>query len=238
MSRSLIALVLFACATAASAGTFTTYPAIEYANAGGTSLQLDLRVPDGAGPHPVIVYLHSGAWITGDRTGGPALRQATRGYAVASIDYRLAPTWTWPSQIEDCKADLLKLEEQKLPCIPLDGNASFMPPSLLMGCPIQSCRAETMAASPMSYITPDDPPFLIEHGLRDCLVSYKQSVDLDAALRAGGVPSTLLLLANGDHGGKAFDELQYVQAIDDFLDANLRGPVMPPTPPKRRAARH
>ncbi|MBV8520091.1 MAG: alpha/beta hydrolase [Acidobacteria bacterium] len=205
MSRSLLALVLLACATAASAGTFTTYESLEYANVGGTSLQLDLRVPDGAGPHPVILYLHSGAWITGDRTGGPALRQATRGYAVASIDYRLAPAWTWPSQIEDCKAavrwlranaarfhldpnrigvfgtsagghlaavlgtsggvdtleglslgnpqfssrvkavvdlygptDLLKLEEQKLPCIPLDGNASFMPPSLLMGCAIQS----------------------------------------------------------------------------------------------------
>jgi len=92
-------------------------------------------------------------------------------------------------------------------------------------------------ASPMTYITPDDPPFLIEHGLLDCLVSYKQSVDLDTALRAGGVASQLILIPNGDHGGKAFDETRYVQAIDDFLDANLRGPVAAP-PAKRRAARH
>ncbi|MBV9474818.1 MAG: hypothetical protein JO315_02010 [Acidobacteria bacterium] len=49
--------------------------------------------------------------------------------------------------------------------------------------------------------------------------------------------SQLILIPNGDHGGKAFDETRYVQAIDDFLDANLRGPVAAP-PAKRRAARH
>src|SRR5260370_15377496 len=51
---------------------------------------------------PVILFLHSGAWITGERTGGPAIREAARGYAVASID-RLAPAYTWPAPLENCK---------------------------------------------------------------------------------------------------------------------------------------
>src|SRR5437764_14681337 len=85
-------------------GTYSTITNLEYARIGNGSLQLDLRIPDGAGPFPVILYLHSGAWITGDRTGGPAIRQASRGYAVASIDYPLAPQYVWPSQLEACKA--------------------------------------------------------------------------------------------------------------------------------------
>lgn len=295
MKRLLLILIL---ATTASAGTFTTYEAIEYASPDGESLLMDLRVPDGRGPHPVILYLHSGAWITGDRSGGAAIRQASRGYAVASIDYRLAPASIWPAQVEDAKAavrwlranaarfdldpnrigvfgasagghiasvlgtsggmasleglelgnaqfssrvkvvvdfygpsDLLKLEEQKLPCIPLDANSPQMPPSLLMGCPIQQCKEKTATANPISYITPDDPPFLIVHGMLDCLVPYKQSVILHEALQKGGVDSRLFLVPNGEHGGRAFSS--YDKTVDEFLDTHLRGSQ----PKKRRSVR-
>ncbi|HEX8171950.1 MAG TPA: alpha/beta hydrolase [Thermoanaerobaculia bacterium] len=302
MTRSILLVALLGFATAALGGTFTTYSALEYASPEGERLLLDLRVPDGAGPHPVILYLHSGAWVTGDRTGGPALRQASRGYAVASIDYRLAPDSIWPSQIEDAKAairwlranaarfhldpnrigvfgasagghlaavlgtsggvdaleglnegnpqfssrvravvdfygptDLLKLDEQKPACSSfLDGNAAFMPPSLLMGCSIQQCAEQTRTASPMSYITRDDPPFLILHGQRDCLVPWQQSVLLDQALRAAGVRSQLVLIPEGEHGGSAFDAPSYRKMVDDFLDQNLKAPAAA----KRRAARH
>jgi acetyl esterase/lipase len=283
-------------------GTFSLVEGIEYANVDGKSLLLDLRIPDdGPGPHPVIIYLHAGAWVTGDRTGGPAIRQARRGYAVASIDYRLAPRYTWPAQVEDTKAavrwlranaarfnldpdrigvfgtssgghlaavlgtsggvpslegmhlgnaqfssrvkavvdfygptDLLKLEEQKLPCFPLNGNLPFLPPSLLMGCPIQDCREKTATANPMTYITPDDPPFLIVQGLLDCLVPFRQSVMLHDALQAKGVDSTLILIPAGEHGGNEFDEQKYKQAVSDFLDEHLRGPLVPV---RRRSAR-
>jgi acetyl esterase/lipase len=295
-------LVLFL-AIPAFAGTFTTFEALEYASPAGEPLLMDLRVPTGPGPHPVILYLHSGAWITGDRFGGPAIRQASRGYAVASIEYRLAPKHIWPAQVEDAKAavrwlranatrfqldpnrigvfgtsagghigailgtsngvdslegvelgnaqfsssvkvvvdlygptDLLQIEAQKLPCIPLDGNDPRMPPSLLMGCPIQECKERTATANPITYVTKNDPPFLILHGMLDCLVPYKQSVILHDALRAKGVDSRLVLLPNGQHGGSAFDAPQYETMIDEFLDTNLRG-TSAPKRIKRRAVR-
>ncbi len=299
MHRFLI-LPLLLVVSAALAGDFTTTTAIEYANAGGKPLLLDLRVPDGSGPHPTIVFLHSGAWISGDRTGGPAIRQASRGYAVASVDYPLAPDFIWPSQIEACKAavrwlranaarfhldperfgvfgtsagghlgailgtsggeaslegmnlgnpqfssrvkavvdfygpsDLLKLNDQKLPCIPLDGNASYMPPSLLMGCAIQECKEWTETANPIHYISSDDPPFLLMHGLLDCLVPFQQSVILHQALEARGVDSTLILIPDAQHADRRFNDPKYQQIVDDWLDKHLRGPVA-----RRRAARH
>ena len=56
---------------------------------------MDLRRPDAAafpGPRPVVLFVHAGGWISGDRTGLPeaALVQVARGFAVASIDYQLA----------------------------------------------------------------------------------------------------------------------------------------------------
>src|SRR5690348_12188282 len=58
---------------------------------------LELLLPDTrsfSGPYPVVVYLHSGGWIGGDRTAlnDIAAEQLRRGYAVASVDYRLATT--------------------------------------------------------------------------------------------------------------------------------------------------
>ena len=53
------------------------------------------------------------------------------------------------------------------------------------------------------------------------------------ALMAKGVDSTLVLIANGQHGGSPFDDQKYKQMISDFLDEHLRGPL----PLRRRAAR-
>jgi len=129
--------------------------------------------------------------------------------------------------------DLLKLEEQKLPCIPLDGNAYFMPPSLLIGCPIQQCPEKTATASPMTFVTPDDPPFLILHGQHDCLVPWQQSQLLYDALRADGVNATLYLLPTAEHADDQFDAPEWRAVVDAWLDANLRGAVGG----RRRAAR-
>jgi acetyl esterase/lipase len=55
-------------------------------------------------------------------------------------------------------------------------------------------------ASPVTYITPDDPPFLILHGDQDGTVPIEQALVLDEKLKEAGVPSTLVTVRGGDHG--------------------------------------
>jgi acetyl esterase/lipase len=54
-------------------------------------------------PAPCVVVIHGGGWESGSAAEFPALNQhlARRGYAVAAIEYRLAPRWPWPAQRED-----------------------------------------------------------------------------------------------------------------------------------------
>ncbi|MCA8954013.1 MAG: alpha/beta hydrolase, partial [Planctomycetes bacterium] len=88
----------------------TSYPSQVYGtysqNGQTRDLLLDLLVPVGSGPWPLLVWVHGGGWQGGNRLPIPASasRQLARGYAVASIDYRLSGTATWPAQIHDCKA--------------------------------------------------------------------------------------------------------------------------------------
>jgi acetyl esterase/lipase len=72
-------------------------------------LRLDLYLPTGTPPFPLVVWVHGGGWQSGDKAlapGHPALRQRSRGYAVASIEYRLSGEAAFPAQIQDCKAAL------------------------------------------------------------------------------------------------------------------------------------
>jgi len=78
---------------------------LEYAKVGDVKLLLDLYLPaEGDGPFPVIVAIHGGGWAAGKKEGAQGIRQASRGYAVAAISYRLRGVATFPAQIEDCKA--------------------------------------------------------------------------------------------------------------------------------------
>jgi acetyl esterase/lipase len=52
----------------------------------------------------VIVWAHGGAWMAGSKENCPALPFVAKGYAVASINYRLSGHAIFPAQIEDCKA--------------------------------------------------------------------------------------------------------------------------------------
>jgi len=54
---------------------------------------LDVYLPPGPGPHPVVVWLHGGSWVRGERTDRTALNRwlADRGHAVLAVQYRLPP---------------------------------------------------------------------------------------------------------------------------------------------------
>lgn len=80
---------------------------LEYVPNGHERNKLDLFVPEKAdGPLPLIIWIHGGGWQNGSKDGCPPLRAGytERGYAVASINYRLSGHATFPAQIEDCKA--------------------------------------------------------------------------------------------------------------------------------------
>jgi acetyl esterase/lipase len=78
---------------------------LEYIPGGHARNKLDLYLPAKADhPLPVIVWIHGGAWLAGSKEGCPATWFTTRGFAAASINYRLSQHAVFPAQIEDCKA--------------------------------------------------------------------------------------------------------------------------------------
>ena len=75
-------------------------------------LFLDLRVPPGHTPRPLIVWIHGGGWLFGSRRRLPPNlflhrlhdRMLEAGYAVAAVDYRLAREAGLPAMLLDLKA--------------------------------------------------------------------------------------------------------------------------------------
>lgn len=74
---------------------------------------LDLYLPTKAGQVPLIVFIHGGAWLQGDKSEAKdvALLLAQAGFAVASINYRLTDEAVFPAQLEDCRAAVRFLRE-------------------------------------------------------------------------------------------------------------------------------
>lgn len=71
---------------------------------------LDLWLPDeGEGPFPLIVFVHGGGWVFGDKrenTMPGIFKMPSQGYAVACIEYRLAPEVRWPLPLFDVRSAL------------------------------------------------------------------------------------------------------------------------------------
>jgi acetyl esterase/lipase len=269
---------------------------LAYASA-SPAQKLDLYLPnDGDGPFPVIVHIHGGAFRSGDKADGqltPVLQALERGYAVASINYRLSGEAIFPAQIHDVKAairwlrahakehtldparfaawggsagghlaslagtsggvaaledlamgngkqssrvqavvdwfgpiNFLTMDEQftKSGIGRADHNAAPSPESQLVGRQITTATDTVKAASPATYISPDDPPFFIQHGTKDPLVPTEQSIDfhgrLQAVLGKGG--ATLTLLEGAGHGGPLFSSPENMAKVLVFLDKILK----------------
>ncbi|HUG17842.1 MAG TPA: alpha/beta hydrolase [Planctomycetaceae bacterium] len=77
---------------------------IEYAIVGEHRLLLDLHFPATEGPHPLVVWVHGGAWRSGSKDAMPLGALVELGYAIASVDYRLSPVAPFPAQVHDIKA--------------------------------------------------------------------------------------------------------------------------------------
>jgi len=80
---------------------------VAYRTVGGLALPADVYVPPGRGPFPVVLWIHGGALVFGDRGMLPADerdRYLHAGLAVVAIDYRLAPETKLAGILEDLAA--------------------------------------------------------------------------------------------------------------------------------------
>ncbi len=256
---------------------------LEYARIGSKSLTLDLYLPQASVvPLPAVVWVHGGAFRQGSKEDCPATWLVARGYAVASINYRLSQEALFPAQLDDCRAAIRWLrasagayalnpecigawgssagghlvamlgttggiaEMGKAGCptayssrvqavcdfygptdfLQMDAAGSTMqhdapdsPESQLVGGPIQENKDKVTRANPITYVTPEAPPFLILHGTRDPLVPFNQSELLYAALQRAGVEVTFHPVEGAGHG---FEGAEIDALVASFFDRHLK----------------
>jgi acetyl esterase/lipase len=278
-------------------GIKNKYLDIPYASVSNAQ-KLDIYLPDeGEGPFPVILSIHGGAFLGGDKQDGqliPMLEGLKRGYAVVSINYRLSGEARWPVQIFDCKSavrwlransgkyklnpdriaawggsagghlsailgtsgdikeledlasgnpdqssrvqavvdwfgptNFLKMDEQLKESgveNPMSHSVPDSPESKLIGKNLDEAPQIVREANPETYVSSDDPPFLIQHGLEDNLVPYQGSVLLARKLgkTLGFKKVSLELFPATGHGGEAFGTEENLNRVFSFLDKYMK----------------
>jgi acetyl esterase/lipase len=100
-------------------------------------------------------------------------------------------------------------------------NDEKSPEGLLIGAAPLSRPDLAKAASPVSYVDKNDPPFLIIHGEKDELVSPKQSQLLSAWLTVTGVQNELIIVKDAPHFGVMFDADEIRTKVIGFLKKQL-----------------
>lgn len=105
---------------------------------------MDVTMPDGTMPAPILVMIHGGAFKIGDKSElqiWPEVLAA--GIAVVRVNYRLSGTAKWPAQADDCLAAIVHLQRQ--------GAALGLDPSriVLMG---QSAGAFLAVSTALSLV--------------------------------------------------------------------------------------
>ena len=76
---------------------------VEYLRHGDTPLLARLFKPRGSGPFPIMIELHGGAWVRGNRLNGDAANEALakNGVIVAALDFRVPPEAPYPASLAD-----------------------------------------------------------------------------------------------------------------------------------------
>ena len=99
-----LALVLLLAGNTLAMAAPTRISDIEYASVDSNPLLLDLYLPETPKPAPLIVWVHGGAWRAGSKDRMPVSGLVDRGFAIASINYRLTPVAPFPANVHDIKA--------------------------------------------------------------------------------------------------------------------------------------
>lgn len=259
-----------------------------YVEGGHERHKLDLFVPENAsGPLPLIIWVHGGGWQNGSKEGCPPLRAGytTKGYAVASINYRLSGHAPFPAQIEDCKAAIrwLRAHAQEYGLDPkrfgawgssagghlvallgtsgdvkeFDVGANLnqssrvqavcdyygptdftvfvttpgyerhadeeSPEAKLLGGAVLKNRDNATRVNPITYVSRDDPPFLIVHGDQDRTVPLNQSELLFTAMKKAGTTVHFHTIHGAGHGN-GFGGRDLETMVSAFFERNLKAP--------------
>jgi acetyl esterase/lipase len=115
--------------------------------------------------------------------------------------------------------DFLQMEEHSLPGGMPHGTADS-PEALLIGGSVYEKKEIAAKANPITYVTPDDAPFLIVHGDSDPLVPHHQSEILESALKKAGVPVIFYTVKGGGHG--FLNDPKVPQMTKEFLAKHLK----------------
>jgi len=125
--------------------------------------------------------------------------------------------------------DFLKMDEQLAasalgPATGQEHNGVNSPESLLLGQKITEIPERVKTANPETYIRPNAPPFLIQHGTKDAVVPVQQSIEFAEKLKEvlGEQMVTLKLIENGEHADPKFETHENVTMVLDFLDQFLK----------------
>jgi acetyl esterase/lipase len=167
-----------------------SFPDLVYSiQPGFRPLRLDLYKPrrsaQSSAGFPLVVYVHGGGWQSGHTRHAGAFADwpavlallASKGYAVASIEYRLSNEATADS-----------------------------PVSKYLGCTPSTCASTVALASPVTHIDARDPPALLIHGEADKVIPVAQSRAFHAALRLRKVQAELMVIPAADHSFTGPDE--------------------------------
>ena len=81
---------------------------IIFASPAGVPLKMEVYLPSEVGKYPAVVVIYGGAWQYGNPHANSEFNQylANHGYTVFAIDYRHAPKYWFPSQLDDVRTAL------------------------------------------------------------------------------------------------------------------------------------
>jgi len=102
----------------------------------------------------------------------------------------------------------------------MDHDAADSPESKVIGGAVQENEEKVQRANPITYVTKDDPPFLIVHGDKDPLVPHNQSELLLSALQKVEVEARLYTVKGGGHGG--FQDPNVNRLVAEFFAKHLK----------------
>jgi acetyl esterase/lipase len=90
----------------------------------------------------------------------------------------------------------------------------------LFGAPIGKAPEIARQASPLTWVSKDDPPFLTAHGTSDPVVPFQQAQEIHGALLKAGVESHLFAMQGEGHG---FSNDALNTQVLLFLNKHLKG---------------